>query len=143
MLHEKSINYKKGRIVLAVDKVKFKLKGHESFHLREGWLRKGMKNIHKDKKFFSNEDTTDVLGVGSNMVKSIRYWLKACGLTAEEMGEGNKRIQLLTEGFGKTIFQKDPYFEDIFSLWLIHYKLVTNKESCTSWYLFFNELSAN
>lgn len=124
---------------MAVNKVKFKIKGHESFHLREGWLRKGMKNIHDDSKFFSNEAATDILGVGSNMVKSIRYWLKACGLSLEKIEEGNKRIQILTEGFGKTIFQNDPYFEDIFSLWITHYKISTNKELSTAWYLFFNQ----
>lgn len=141
MLHEKSIDNKKGRIILTVEQTKIKLKGHESFYIREGWLRKGMKSINNDSKFFANEFATDILGVGSNMVKSIRYWLQACGLTIEKIVEGGKREQTFTEDFGKIIFEKDPYFEDVFSLWLIHYKLSTNKELSTTWYLFFNNFN--
>jgi len=123
--------------------VKIRLKAHESFYIREGWLRKGIKNVHNNPRVFINEDATDILGIGVSMVKALRYWLQACGLTEEEKVTGNKREQKLTEDLGKIILEKDPYFEDIFSLWIIHYKLVINKESCTSWYLFFNEVNAN
>lgn len=142
MLHEKSIDYKKGRIILATDQVKIRLKGHESFYIREGWLRKGMKSVNNDSKFFANELAVDALGVGSNMVKAIRYWLQACGLTVERIAQGGKREQILSDDIGKIIFEKDPYFEDVFSLWLIHYKLASNKELSTSWYLFFNDFNA-
>lgn len=143
MLHEKSTDNKKERINLAAEQVKIKLKGHESFYIREGWLRKGMKNVSCDSKFFANEFAVDILGVGSNMVKSIRYWLQACGLTIERIAQGGKREQILTEGIGKVIFEKDPYFEDVFSLWLIHYKLASNKELSTAWYLFFNDFDVD
>ena len=76
------------------------------------------------------------------MVKSIRYWLQAVGLTEEIKLEGSKRGQILTENFGKIIFEKDSYFEDSLSLALMHYKLVANKELATSWYLFFNKVNA-
>ncbi|MBE6063817.1 DUF4007 family protein [Clostridium cochlearium] len=115
---------------------KFKIKGHGSFYLREGWLRKGIKNVEKDENIFINKEATDILGVGNNMVKSIRYWLQACGLTEEK-----KRKQYLTEDFGEIINKFDPYFEDIFTLWLIHYKLSSNSELATTWYLFFNKLN--
>jgi len=123
--------------------VKIRLKAHESFYIREGWLRKGIKNVDIDSKAFIKEDATDVLGVGSNMVKALRYWLQVSGLTEELKVAGNKREQFLTPEFGQIICDKDPYFEDIFSLWLVHYKIVTNSESCTSWYLFFNEINSN
>ncbi|KGN00915.1 hypothetical protein Z969_09150 [Clostridium novyi A str. 4570] len=119
------------------EKNKFKLKGHESFYIREGWLRKGIKNIQQDSLVFLNNP--EQLGVGSNMAKSIRYWLQATGLTEERRVKGAKREQILTEDFGKIINEYDPYFEDIFTLWLLHYKIAKNKEFCTSWYLFFNE----
>lgn len=123
--------------------VKIRLKAHESFYIREGWLRKGIKNVHSDCRIFIREDATDILGIGVSMVKALRYWLQACGLTVEEKVTGNKREQKLTEHLGEIILLNDPYFEDIFSLWIIHYKLVTNRENCTSWYLFFNEVTAN
>lgn len=125
--------------------IKFRLKGHESFYIREGWLRKGIKNIEQNHRIFGDEFATDKLGVGSNMVKSIRYWLRACGLTKEQIAKGTsgKREQVLTEDFGKSINLYDPYFEDIFTLWLIHYKISINAEICTTWYLFFNDFKVN
>ncbi|MBZ9634599.1 DUF4007 family protein [Clostridium sp. FP1] len=124
---------------MAEEKIKFRLKGHESFHIREGWLRKGLKHVEKDEGFFRNDNVVDVLGVGTNMVKSIRFWLQATGLTEEKIEKGSKRVQTLSKGFGDIINKYDPYFEDMFTLWLIHYKIVTNKELSTMWYLFFND----
>lgn len=123
--------------------VKFRLKAHESFYIREGWLTKGLRNVDKDCRVFISEDATDILGIGVSMVKSLRYWLQASGLTKEVKVEGNKREQYLTQELGEIIFRNDPYFEDIFSLWLVHYMLVTNMDNCTSWYLFFNEINSN
>lgn len=123
--------------------VKFRLKAHESFYIREGWLTKGLRNVDKDCRVFISEEATDILGIGVSMVKSLRYWLQASGLTKEVKVEGNKREQSLTPELGGIIFQNDPYFEDIFSLWLVHYMLVTNMDNCTSWYLFFNEINSN
>lgn len=123
--------------------VKFRLKAHESFYIREGWLTKGLRNVDRDCRVFIRDDSADILGIGVNMVKSLRYWLQACRITSEIKVEGNKREQFLTPEFGQIIFDNDPYFEDIFSLWLVHYKLVTNMDMCTSWYLFFNEINSN
>lgn len=123
--------------------VKFRLKAHESFYIREGWLSKGLRNVDKDCRVFISEEATDILGIGVSMVKSLRYWLQASGLTKEVKVEGNKREQSLTPELGGIIFKNDPYFEDIFSLWLVHYMLVTNMDNCTSWYLFFNEINSN
>jgi hypothetical protein len=48
----------------------------------------------------------DVLGIGANMVKALRYWLTATKLT-EEPRSGKKR-QDLTE-IGQVIFDNDAY----------------------------------
>ena len=50
---------------------------HESFPLRFGWITKGLDALADDPKIFTREDATVVLGVGKNMVNSIRYWLQA------------------------------------------------------------------
>ena len=63
------------------EKNKYRFKGHESFILREGWLNKGLFEIEKDAKVFSENYGADELGVGPNMAKSIRYWLKTMNLT--------------------------------------------------------------
>lgn len=114
---------------------KYKLKGHESFIIREGWLTKGMTAAMKDPKLFSVNSGSDALGVGTNMAKSIRYWMKTAGLTAE-----NNKGVFLTE-LGKIILDKDPYFEDPFTLWIVHINIAGNFALATSWNLFFNHMN--
>lgn len=131
--------------------VKIRLKGHESFNIREGWLRKGLfavsenniENIDNNeaKDIFADECATDTLGVGANMVKSIKYWLHVCGLIDEKRTKKGRKISILSSGFGDIINKNDPYFEEIFTLWLLHYKLATNIENATSWYLLFNDFN--
>jgi len=118
-------------------KKKIRLKGHETFILREGWLTKGLLEVAENSKVFSENYGADALGVGSNMAKAIRYWLRESGLIVEPPKMG----ALLTD-LGKVILDKDAYFEDDFSLWLIHCNLVMNAEKVTSWYAFFNLLES-
>ena len=115
-----------------------KFRAHDTFAIRKGWLNKGLRNIEKAPDVFISKDNNpmDVLGIGANMVKSLRYWLQATGLTVEP--NSGKRTQSLTT-IGEIIYNNDPYFEETGSLWLVHYGLATNFEDATSWYLFFNE----
>lgn len=118
--------------------MKYKLRGHETFAIRKGWLSKGMKQVHQDGEVFLSKEHNpmDVLGIGANMVKSLRYWLQAVGLTEEP--PSGKRSQNLTD-FGTLVFQNDRYIEEIGTLQLLHYKLASNKQLAPSWYYFFNE----
>lgn len=54
--------------------------GHETFYCKSLWLKKGYDYL-KEGNSFSDEDAVVKLGVGKNMVASIRFWLKAFGLT--------------------------------------------------------------
>ena len=54
-------------------KNKYRFKGHESFILREGWLNKGLYEVDRNPKVFSENYGADALGVGPNMAKAIRY----------------------------------------------------------------------
>ena len=54
-----------------------KFKGHESFAIRRGWLYKGMKHVRERGDIFLAKDAMEELGLGSNMVKSLRYWMQA------------------------------------------------------------------
>ena len=106
--------------------------GHDSFQCRNLWLKKGYDYI-KSGKSFNDDDAVVVLGVGKNMVSSIRYWMKAFEMltTEDELTELAKLI-LDDEGF-------DPYLEDDGTLWLLHYHLVKNGLA-TSYSLIFNYL---
>ena len=115
-----------------------RLKGHEKFTLREGWLNKGIIGVKEDSKLFSGIKGADKLGVGSNMVKSIRYWLQAFKLVDETKKDGT----ILSE-FGKIVYENDIYFEDMFTLWLLHSNIAKNEQKATTWYLFFNKCDAN
>lgn len=117
-----------------------KFRGHETFFIRKGWLYKGMSNVAREPGVFQGTvgNPMDVLGLGANMVKSLRYWLTASGLTSEP--RFGRRNQVLTE-LGRIIYENDPYMEEIGSLWLVHYMLATNEDDATSWYLFFNEFN--
>ncbi|MDF2212363.1 DUF4007 family protein [Arthrospira platensis NCB002] len=50
---------------------------HETFHPRFGWLKKGFELANKDAGIFWAEDAPVRLGVGKNMVRSLRYWCQA------------------------------------------------------------------
>jgi len=108
---------------------------HETFALRYGWLTKGFQALQVDSHIFNSDASTVVLGVGKNMVNSIRYWLRATQMI-EATEEGWQATEL-----GQSIFAEegwDPYLEDEATLWLIHWMLATNSELATAWYWFFN-----
>lgn len=113
-----------------------KFRAHETFSIRKGWLSKGMKQVVLNPSVFISKERNpmDVLGIGANMVKSLRYWLPTVGLSESPKGRG---AQYLTE-FGKIVYKYDPYIEEIGTLWLLHYNLVKQAESATSWHYFFN-----
>lgn len=117
-----------------------KFRAHETFFIRKGWLSKGMRYVVQKPNVFTDkrENPMDVLGIGANMVKSLRYWLQAVGLTKEQ--KNGKKTQSLTK-FGELVYLKDPYTEELGTLYLLHYKLVTNEEMAPAWYYFFNKFS--
>lgn len=122
---------------------KVRLKGNESFNFREGWLRKGMRCIEEEPCLFAQDDVMERLGVGSKMVRSIRFWLVACGLCEEQyINSGRARAFYISPDFGSIIKKYDKYFEDDFTLCLLHYNIVSNESLCTAWNIFFNDFKA-
>jgi hypothetical protein len=118
-------------------KVKFKLQGHEKFPLREGWLTKGLFQVDNNPKVFQGNDGPDVFGIGNNMVKALRYWLRAFGLITENSARGARVTTL-----GNIILENDPYFENVFTIWVLHSNIAKNIEEATTWYMFFNRCDA-
>ena len=96
-----------------------KFRAHDTFFIRKGWLSKGMKYVQKKPDVFvaKDENPMDVLGIGANMVKALRYWLQAVGLT-EEPSSG-KRVQTFTS-LGNSVFTNDRYIEELGTLYLLH-----------------------
>lgn len=119
-----------------------KFRAHDTFFIRKGWLNKGMRNVNADHAVFmgANGNPMDILGIGANMVKALRYWLQAVKLTTEPTA--GPKEQTFTP-FGELVFENDPYIEEMGTLWLLHYKLASNQQDATSWYFFFNEFKMN
>jgi len=112
--------------------IKFTFSGHESFQCRHLWLKKGYDFVNK-KKSFNDEDAVVELGVGKNMVNSIRFWMKAFNLltTNDELTDFAHKL-FSDDGY-------DPYVEDEGTLWLLHYQLV-KKGFASTYSIVFNEL---
>jgi hypothetical protein len=115
-------------------KIKIRLQGHEKFALRDGWLTKGLSIIDKRPDAFLGSEGPDLFGIGNNMVKSLRYWMKAFKLIEENPGVGAKLSEL-----GKIILQNDVYLEKNFTLWILHSQITKNIADATTWYMFFNK----
>lgn len=103
--------------------------GHDTFHCRDYWLKKGVDLLWNGGKF--DEEAMVELGVGKNMVTAISFWLKAFSLVDEDEQPN---------GLAKLIFDDeagiDPYLEDPATLWLLHYYLVTQKRSSIYHFVF-------
>ena len=102
--------------------VHYSFSGHESFPCKSLWLKKGYDFVEQGKSFNSPDSVID-LGVGKNMVASIRYWLRVFGVS-----DGEKSTWI-----GDYLFNdnggKDKYLEDIATLWLLHFNLVFSEEA--------------
>lgn len=114
-----------------------KFRAHETFFIRKGWLSKGMKAIKNDAAAFISKEKNpmDTLGIGSNMVKALRYWLQAVGITQEP--HSGKRLQSFTS-LGAMIYDHDRYIEELGTLYLLQYRLASQDELAAAWYYFFN-----
>ena len=115
-----------------------KFRAHDTFFIRKGWLSKGMRNVKIEPAVFmgAKGNPMDILGIGANMVKALRYWLQAVKLTTEP--NAGRREQSFTP-FGEIVFKNDPYIEEMGTLWFLHYMLASNKDEATAWYFFYNE----
>ena len=112
---------------------RFSFSGHDSFQCRLMWLKKGYDFLDSGRNF--NEDAAGiVLGVGNNMVRSIRFWMRAFGLTDEQ----DNLMDFSHLMFGRNEAGLDPFLEDEATLWILHYRLVTIGYAST-YNLIFNE----
>lgn len=91
--------------------------GHESFHCKALWLKKGYDFI-LDNNCFNAPDAVIKLGVGKNMVSAIRYWLRSFGMIR------NDKITPIADYLFNDENGKDKFTEDINTLWLLHYHLI-------------------
>ena len=97
--------------------------GHETFACRFAWLPKAVRLIAKDPLMLADDEAAILeLGLGKNMVRSLRFWLDAFGVASARSGTW----KLLP--FGETVFGNDGldrYVERVETQWLLHWQLST------------------
>lgn len=112
--------------------------GHETFPFRYPWLKKGYDAVRADGNVFQRDDAITTLGVGKNMVRSIRHWCLVAGVL-EESRTGPAALRP-TE-LGTLVFADDgldPYLEDPATLWLLHWQIASNRSRATTWFWTFS-----
>lgn len=106
--------------------------GHESFACRYAWLPKAYRELHANPNVFADEDRAMVqLGVGKNMVRSIRFWVEVMGVAEPT---ASRSFELTP--FGRAILAEDgfdPFLEDVRTLWLLHWNVATAKNPLFAW----------
>lgn len=120
--------------------------GHETFPLRQLWLRKAydavayFRNLGliAPKTVFSEDSAIARFGVGKNMVTSIRFWATACHIIKEEDG-GFVPTELADMLFDPEN-GLDPFAEQAATTWLMHWFLASSPEKTTTWYFIYNHV---
>ncbi len=99
---------------------RYSFSGHESFHCKSLWLKKGYDYLLGGNSF-TDVDAVAKLGVGKNMVASIRFWLRAFSIS--KMDEITDIATYLFDAENG----RDPFAEDLNTLWILHILLVTTR----------------
>lgn len=118
--------------------IKPQFSGHETFPLRQLWLRKAYKAVESsNNSVFSDESAIARFGVGKNMVASMRFWATACHVIEDRDG------RYAATDLGRMIFASDgldPYCEQPATSWLVHWILASTPEKTTTWHYVFNHI---
>jgi hypothetical protein len=119
-----------------------KFAGHETFSLRYGWPKKAVDATAADPLVFTRDDALITLGVGKNMVRSIRHWGLMTGILEEAPEQSEHRgRRIRPSALGALLFEAkglDPYLEEPGTLWLLHWNLASRPDGPTTWYWSFN-----
>lgn len=107
--------------------------GHETFAVRYTWIPKAYRYLwQQDVSSFKNEEDVMIeLGLGKNMVRSLRFWLDAFGLVT-----GAEDGLVLTEFAHRVLGVRglDPFLEDPRTLWLLHARLsMRSNDALCAW----------
>ncbi|MDE0315431.1 MAG: DUF4007 family protein [Candidatus Poribacteria bacterium] len=118
--------------------------GHQTFPFRYTWLKKGVDAVKEKANVFTDDEAPVILGVGKNMVQSIRHWCLAANLIEKIEKTSDNSSGFETTKFSKKIFYEngyDPYLENPSTLWWIHWNIATNNDHAVTWCWAFNFLN--
>jgi len=110
---------------------------HETFTPRYGWLKKGYDRCLSNPHVFNDDTAIEQLGVGKNMVRSIRFWCVLFRLLEDDEKPGCLRPSNLGRKLLDTNSGWDSYLEDPASLWLLHWQIFRTPFMAVSWNIAF------
>jgi Protein of unknown function (DUF4007) len=101
--------------------IKPRFSGHETFACRFTWLPKAVRLIECNPGALADDDEAILsLGLGKNMVKSLRFWLDAFDVAASVDGAWSLKP------FGAAVLGRDgadPFIERLETQWLLHWSV--------------------
>lgn len=109
---------------------------NETFFLKYNWTYKALVALSQNKNFFNQANSYLDLGVGKNMLSSIKYWMSAYHILDD------KKLNY-KDDISEAIFHPsnglDPYLEREETLWIMHWRLSSNINNATLYHWFFNK----
>jgi hypothetical protein len=121
---------------------KLQFSGHETFPLRQLWLRKAYFAVSESSDsstVFSDEAAVSHFGVGKNMVSAIRHWALATDVLVEGAAGAMEQGEIGDFLFGANGL--DNYLERPATCWLIHWRLAGRALRSTTWHWLFNRMT--
>lgn len=120
--------------------------GHQTFHPRFGWIKKGFDAANSNSNVFNEPDAPIQLGVGKNMADAIRFWCVATKVLTRVPNPERPRSSLLVPtNIGQALLGVgglDPFMEDPSSLWVLHWQSLSWRSTLPIWWATFNEFPA-
>jgi hypothetical protein len=105
----------------------FRFSGHETFALRIAWIPKAAAEIVAQRDPLTDPDQGIVsMGLGKNMVQSLRTWLDAFQIAEKARGRWSL-TPIADLIFGEEGL--DPYLEDPATPWVLHWLIATNRSA--------------
>lgn len=117
--------------------------GHQTFHPRFGWIKKGFDAASTNSFVFAEPDAPVKLGVGKNMAEAIRFWCVATKVLVRKPHPTRSRQSVyLPTNLGEALLGEgglDPFMEDPSSLWMLHWQALSHQSSLPIWWSVFND----
>lgn len=110
----------------------FRFSGHESFACRYAWLPKAYRAIARNPAiFFDEEEAMVEMGIGKNMVRSLRFWIDAMDVARPDANKTHVLTEFAHQVLGPNGF--DPFLEDERTLWLLHWNISSKSPALFAW----------
>ncbi len=113
---------------MSIESSSLKFSGHQTFPLRYGWIYKIIQEIVNGTSISSAntvENQMISMGVGKNMVLSIRHWIKTIGLVNDSC-DNSRDVELTT--VAKALFVDDgerkafdTFMDKVGTVWILHW----------------------